>query len=874
MSKEVSVLDLPASQLTPGMRQYQDAKKAHPDCIVMLRMGDFYEMFYEDAITASRELEITLTARGQGEKRAPLAGLPFHALETYLGKLVKKGYKVAIIEQLEDPKQAKGLVKRGLVRIVTPGTIIEPNLLEEKENNYVMAISAVKQSYVAAWCDVSTGNFFCIQYLSLGALASDLVRFNPKECVVPQSLGVDKELCELLKNAGCFCTWREDYYFHIEKARTVLHEHFVVNSMESFGLDDSSTHGLSMQSVCGALLGYLHETQRRSLAHIMRISTRANSQTMILDATTLRNLEIMRNIRDGSSRGTLLQVIDKTITVLGARLLRSWLTSPLVMRGVLEERLDGVDESRKNVILREEIRELLSRMVDVERILSRVHYGSATPRDLLALRGCLEMLPRLQQKVKEYSSNILRESGSFDLLSSLCDLLSRALRDDPPATIREGGMIQPAFDPRLLELDTIAHSSKQYLAQLEEDERRKSGINSLKIGYTRVFGYYIEVTKKNVGYVPPHYIRKQTTANGERYITPELKMEEEKILGAEEKSIALEQEIYAMLLEKIVVVTPQLQDLACRIAVLDVITTFAKVSVEGHYCHPQFVEEDILHIKAGRHPVVEVSSSSFIANDIVLNSSEMMIITGPNMAGKSTVMRQTALIVLLAQIGCFVPAQEVVMGIVDRVFTRVGAYDDVSSGQSTFMVEMNETAAILHNATSKSLVILDEIGRGTSTFDGVSIAWSVAEHLYHSIRCKTMFATHYHVLNKMAQSLPRIKNYNIAVKEEDGDVVFLHRLVAGGTDQSYGIHVARLAGLPQSVLVRAEELQQAFVSEDEMVHKLQVTKAEEVKVAEKVKVKEIMNVREVKIEEVPKIGEIPKVGEQKGLDTFFKNKSG
>ncbi len=824
-TKEVSVLDLPASQLTPGMRQYQDAKRAYPDCLIMLRMGDFYEMFYEDAITASRELEITLTARGQGEKRAPLAGIPFHALEVYLGKLVKRGHKVAIIEQLEDPKQAKGLVKRGLLRIVTPGTIIEPNLLDEKENNYVMAVTAQQDEYIAAFCDISTGNFFTVTYPSLAMLCNEITRLSPKESILPQSLGVNQELCTALINAGCFLSPREDYYFRLDKAKAALLDHFQLKSLESFGIEDQK-HTIG---VCGALLAYLHDTQQNNLAHIKQISTRSNAQTMVVDANTFRNLELVRNIRDGSSRGTLLGVMDKTVTVMGARLLRTWLKTPLLSIPAIEQRLDAVEEATRDVIEREQVRELLERVVDIERIVSRVHYGTATPRDLLGLKSCLEQLPTLLQRLRSYKSTLLHEIASFDPLQDLVTLLRNAIREDAPMLIREGGMIKPSFNPQLAALTSIASHSKDYLQKLEEQERAKTGINSLKIGYTRVFGYYIEITKKNVPLVPQNYIRKQTTANGERYVTPELKEEEEKILGAQEKSIALEYELYQQILGQVAAKTEQLQELAQKLAVLDVVLTLAKIAVENNYCRPRFVAEDILHIKAGRHPVVEAVQKQFTPNDVILNAGEMMLITGPNMAGKSTVMRQSALIVLMAQMGSFVPAQEVVMGIVDRVFTRVGAYDDVSSGQSTFMVEMNETAAILTNATARSLVIVDEIGRGTSTFDGVSLAWSVAEHLYHQIRAKTLFATHYHVLNKMAQSLPRVKNYNIAVKEKNGDIIFLHKLVEGGTDQSYGIHVAKLAGLPHSVIERARELQELLLKEDEMIRKLKINKVEDQK---------------------------------------------
>jgi len=820
-----SILDLNHEDLTPGMKQYQEVKKVHPDCLVMLRMGDFYEMFYEDAVTASRELEITLTSRGKGDKRAPLAGIPFHALDPYLGRLVKKGYKVAIVEQLEDPKKAKGLVKRGLVRIVTPGTVIEPSILNETENNYIACISAIDNRFPAAFCDLSTGEFFTTTIESVSALLSELIRLNPSECLIPESLKVNDELILKVKSTGTFLTSLEDYFFRTEKAREILLRHFNLTSLHSLGFEDQKGN----IGVSGALLQYLLNTQKNSLAHLQKISFRSSSHTMLLDSSTFRNLELIRNLNDGSARGTLLAVIDKTITSLGSRLLKKWIKTPLLDHRLIQKRLDSVEELKKNVILRGELAELLQRVYDLERLIGRVNYGNATPRDLLSLKTSLEQLPSLKEKLLLCSSELIREISTLDCIEDVTELLGRAIREDTSVSVREGNIIKPTYNSELNELQSIKLNSKQYLQDLEEKERQKTGIVNLKIGYTKVFGYYIEITRRNVDRVPEHYIRKQTTVNSERYITEELKKEEERILGAEEKIVELEYNLFQDILRTIAGRTIDIQNTSSKIAVLDVLCSFATVALEHNYCKPVFVSENVLQIKNARHPVVELSASRFIANDLFFQPGEMMIITGPNMAGKSTIMRQAALIVLMAQIGSFVPAEEAVLGIVDRIFTRVGASDDLSSGLSTFMVEMNETAAILNNATENSLIILDEIGRGTSTFDGVSIAWSVAEHIHNTIKAKTLFATHYHVLNKLAQKFPRVKNYNVAVKEVRGEVIFLHKLVEGGTDESYGVYVAQLAGLPSLVIERAREIQSILEKDDEMMRKIKVKKVEDQK---------------------------------------------
>ncbi len=807
------------------MKQYLEAKRSHPDCLIMLRMGDFYEMFYEDAVTASRELEITLTSRGKDEKKAPLAGVPYHALETYLGRLIKKGYKVAIIEQLEDPKQAKGLVKRGLVRIVTPGTVIESSLLNEKENNYIMSLIAHDEKFAISLSDLSTGEFLVMQVYSLSHLLSLLVRYNPTECLIPESLKVNAELVEKIKSYGCFLTSLDDYFFKSEKAKETICSHFNITSLHQFGLEEEK----KLISVSGALLKYLHDTQKNSLTHLKTISIRSNETIMLLDSSTIRNLELLKNIRDGSSRGTLLSVLDKTVTAPGSRLLKKWIKEPLLVKDAILQRLDAVEALHKTVIAREEIISLLQETYDIERLISRVNYGNANPRDLLALAKSLQQIPLLKEKMRPLSSSLLQQISSMNDSQAVAVLINTSIKEEAPITIREGGIIKSGYNQELDSLRDIKNNSKKYLQQLEEREKAKTGISTLKIGYTNVFGYFIEVTKKNIHLVPEKYIRKQTTANSERYITEELKIEEEKILGAEEKINELEYNLLQDVLKQVAAQTTIIQDTAQKLSVLDVLCSLAKVAAENNYVRPELVEHKVLQIKNGRHPVVEQLEKSFIANDVMLHDGEIMILTGPNMAGKSTIMRQTALIVLMAQMGSFVPAEATILSIADRIFTRVGAYDDLSSGQSTFMVEMHETASILHNATEHSLIILDEIGRGTSTFDGVSIAWSVAEFIYNHTKAKTLFATHYHVMNKLAEKFSRIRNYNIAVKEKNGEVIFLHKLIEGGTDQSYGIHVAKLAGLPLQVVERAKEIQAVLEKDDEMIRKIKAKKLEEQK---------------------------------------------
>jgi DNA mismatch repair protein MutS len=818
-----SILDVEEHNLTPGMRQYRDIKKDNVDCLVMLRMGDFYEMFYEDAVTASKELEITLTARGQGDKRAPLAGLPYHALEPYLAKLVKKGYKVAIVEQLEDPKKAKGLVKRGLVRIVTPGTVIDGSMLNENENNYILALSCLNDEFALAFCDISTGEFFTTKAENLSVLHSELVRLNPSECIVPESLKVNIELMNKIKSFGSYINSLEDYYFKFDIAKDTLLDHFNLSSLDSFGLEDKKLN----VSVSGALMQYLITTQKNSLTHIKKVSALSSRNKMLLDSSTLRNLELLSNIKDNSSRGSLLSVLDKTTTSMGSRLLKKWIKEPLLNKEAVNKRLNALEDINKSVIRREEIIELLKEVYDLERLISRVNYGNANPRDLLALKVSLSKVPLIKEKLEGSESELLQLVSQMSELKDVVKLIESAIKEDAPIIIRDGGIINPEYNLELAELVDIKINAKKYLRELEDREKEKTGIPTLKIGFTRVFGYFIEVTKKNLHLVPETYIRKQTTANSERYITEELKKEEEKILGAQEKIVELEYNLFQELIKEISKFTVEIQESARKISVLDVICSFAKIAMENNYVKPSFVDQKVIQLRHSRHPVVEQLEGRFVANNIMVEDGEMMIITGPNMSGKSTIMRQVALVCLMAQIGSYVPAEEAVLGIVDRIFTRVGAYDDLSSGQSTFMVEMNETASILNNATASSLIILDEIGRGTSTFDGVSIAWSVAEHIYNKIKARTMFSTHYHVMNKLADKFDKINNYNIAVKEDYGDVVFLHKLISGGTDQSYGVHVAKLAGLPSEVLDRAEEIQAELEKDDQISRKVKAKKLKE-----------------------------------------------
>lgn len=792
-----------SENLTPAMRQFAELKKEYGDCIIMFRMGDFYEMFYEDAEIAARELEITLTSRGKGEKKAPLAGIPYHALDQYLVKFVKKGYKIAICEQLEDPRKAKGLVKRGIVRIVTPGTLYEQ---DSKSNSFILSIFAYGDKYYSAICDLSTGEFFVSEGIDFGIA---------DECLIPESLFVNKELIDQLKARGLFISKLEDKFFSFEIAYRYLLEHFNLLSLEGFGLyrDDLRIRA------AGALIYYLKDSQMNSISHIKKISLRENHSHLVLDSVSIRNLELFENLRDRSTKGSLLLVLDKTQTPMGSRLLIRWLSEPLYNVDKINDRLNKVECLTKNLILRENLKKILKGISDIERLIARANLDKINARDLLSLKNSLVRIKLIDLDFGELSK--------FEGFDEIIILLEKAIREDASAMLKEGGIIKWDFDPLLKELHEIRTNSKHYLSSLEVKEREKTGIRNLRIGYNKVFGYYFEVSAGNLSAVPDYFIRKQTLANYERFITDELKQEEEKILTAQEKIGELEYDLFLKVLEEVKKYTEKIQETAVKVAQIDVLCSFAQVSEENNYSRPKVDDSNVLQIIDGRHPVVELNED-FIPNDTLFNEFEIMVITGPNFAGKSCYMKQVALVVIMAQVGCFVPAKNARIGIVDRIFTRIGAYDDLVSGQSTFMVEMNETANILNNATSRSLILLDEIGRGTSTYDGVSIAWAVVEHIYNFVKAKTLFATHYHVLNKLSNTFSKIKNYNIAVKEEGDEIIFLRKLLEGGTDKSFGVYVAKLAGLPESVINRAKEVQAELEDKDKL-DKINAKKLEEQK---------------------------------------------
>jgi DNA mismatch repair protein MutS len=804
--------------LSPGMRQYFSIKDKHPDAVVMFRMGDFYETFYEDAKTASKELGITLTSRGKGERKAPLAGIPYHAKDNYFSKLVKKGYKVAVVEQVEDPKFAKGLVKRALVQIITPGTVINPDQLDEKSNNYLISIYPSEDCYGLSLVDISTGEMLTTQSKNIDELFIELSKFNPTECIIPITLELNKELINKIKNKKIFVSTFDDSFFNYDTANNIIKEHFNAATVDGFGLQDKPL----AVSASGALLSYLRKTQLSSLDQINQIKTFSTNKFMIMDNTTLCNLEIIENIKDKTKKNTLLEVIDKTSTPMGSRMLKKWLLQPLLDMVQINQRLDSVDELTKNTIIREEIVSILKNIFDLERLISKITSGHANARDLISLKNSLKLIPPISSEINKLNSELIK-GLKFEQTEST-SIIEQSINEEPSAVLNEGNMIKKGYNKELDELLEIKINGKTFISNLEEKERQKTGIKNLRIKFNRIFGYFLEVTKSYLHLVPSDYIRKQTMLNCERFITQELKFQEEKILGAEEKIIALEQQLFSEITKKISAETKKIQTIAESISVLDVICSFTEIAVNNSYVKPTMNNNNIIQIKGSRHPVIELIEPNFISNDININPNDLLIITGPNMAGKSTFQRQVALLVILAQIGSFVPATEAKIGIVDRVFTRVGASDDLSSGQSTFMVEMSETANILNNASNKSLIILDEIGRGTSTFDGVSIAWSVAEYIYNKVKAKTLFATHYHVLNKLADKFENIKNYNIAVKEDKDRIIFLRKIIEGSTDRSYGIHVANLAGMPKDVIDRAKDIQRNLEEEDKMSKKINAKK--------------------------------------------------
>ena len=795
--------------LTSMMQHYLTLLAQYQDCLLFFRLGDFYEMFFDDAKKASRELELTLTGRDCGlEERAPMCGVPYHAVNAYVEKLIAKGYKVAICEQLEDPALAKGLVKRDVIRIVTPGTVIEDNMLDERANNFLLSVCFSGDKAGLAFADVSTGEFFVHEISAPeDTLADEMARIQAIE-VITNDL-VRLRACLRREDASCF--EQPAAWYQYQNASDALCSHFHLKDLSPLGLSEEYRLGAS---AAGALMRYLSDTQKNALEHITDLRIYQGSSTMLLDRNTRRNLELTESIRSRARKGSLLWLLDKTSTAMGGRLLRSWIEQPLTDRGQIERRLDAVEEFAGQHVLTMTLSEELQGVYDIERLLSKVAYKSINARDCLALCASLGKVPGIRGLLENASSQAVREiRDQLDPLESLTALLEKAIHPDAPIVITEGGIIRDGYSSMLDEYRAASTSGKQWILDLEQREREATGIKNLRVQYNRVFGYYIEVTKSYYELVPDRYIRKQTLANCERYMTPELKEIEQKIVGAQEQSVRLELQLFTEIREKIAGEIRRIQSTATALKTLDAILSLAKVAVNNHYVRPAINEEGVMDIVDGRHPVVEqtMQEGGFVPNDAHMNQDgqRMLIITGPNMAGKSTYMRQVALITLMAHIGSFVPAKEANIPIVDRIFTRVGASDDLASGQSTFMVEMSETAYILRNATARSLVILDEIGRGTSTFDGLSIAWAVVEYLCDKSRvgAKTLFATHYHELSELEGHIEGVENYCISVKEHGEDVIFLRKIVRGGADRSFGIHVARLAGVPHPVLVRAHEIQ-------------------------------------------------------------------
>lgn len=807
------------------MQKYLETKEQYKDCILFYRLGDFYEMFFDDAIKASKELELTLTGKSCGlEERAPMCGVPYHAVEGYLSKLVSRGYKVAICEQVEDPKLAKGLVKREVVRIVTPGTNINTQTLEENRNNYLMCVFYMAQRVGVAVTDVSTGDFYVTEVEDVRKLMDEISRYAPSEIVLNEACllcGIDFEELKGRTHTAVFPL--ENWYFEEDTCRRTLQEHFHVNALQGLGLADFAFGTLA----AGALMQYLYETQKNALAHITHVIPYVSGKYMLLDSSTRRNLELCETMREKQKRGSLLWVLDKTKTAMGARTLRSYIEQPLIDKAAIEDRLDAIEELNSCGIERDEIREYLQPIYDLERLLGRVSYKTANPRDLIAFRNSLEMLPHIKTVLGDFRSSALRcMRDDIDGLEDIYELIRSAINDDPPLQVREGGIIRDGFDPDIDKLRNAKTEGKNWLAALEAEDREKTGIKNLKVKYNKVFGYYFEVTNSFLNLVPDYYIRKQTLVGAERFTTPKLKELEDTILNAEDKLFTLEYDKFCEIRDFIFEQLDRVQRTAKAIAHLDALCSLAVVAERNHYVRPKMTTDGVISIKDGRHPVVEqmISNDMFIPNDTILDKQKncIAVITGPNMAGKSTYMRQVALIVLMAQIGSFVPAKEARIGLVDRIFTRVGASDDLASGQSTFMVEMNEVANILRNATSESLLILDEIGRGTSTFDGLSIAWAVIEHISNRklLGAKTLFATHYHELTELEGKMHNVHNYCIAVKEKGDDIVFLRKIVKGGADKSYGIQVAKLAGVPDLVIDRAKEIVEQL-SDNDITQKVQ-----------------------------------------------------
>ncbi len=813
------------AELTPMMQQYMETKKEYQDCILFYRLGDFYEMFFEDAITASKELEITLTGKNCGqEERAPMCGIPYHAVDGYLNKLVSKGYKVAICEQVEDPKLAKGIVKREVVRIVTPGTNLNIQALEESKNNFLMSVAYFPGKIGISIADVTTGDYYLTEVEDTRKLLDEMNKYTPSEIVGNDAFlvsGVDIE--DLKGRLRIAVNSLEPHYFDDESCKKCLMKHFKVTSLIGLGIEDFPVGMVA----AGALLQYLYETQKTSLSHFTHLYPYLTSKYMLLDSSTRRNLELTETLREKQKRGSLLWVLDKTKTAMGARTLRSYIEQPLIDKEEIEKRLDAIEELNRDTVSRDEIREYLNPIYDLERLLGKVSYKTANPRDLIAFRNSLEMLPHIKAVLKDFKKELLIEiEEEIDGLEDIFHLIDASIIEEPPIAIKEGGLIKEGFDENIDNLRHAKTEGKNWLAKLEEEDRERTGIKNLRIKYNKVFGYYFEVTNSYKNLVPEDYIRKQTLANAERYTTPKLKELEDTILNAEDKLYTLEYDMFCKIRDSIAMEIERIQRTAKAVAKLDVFASLSLVAERNNYVRPSLNEKGVIDIKDGRHPVVEqmISGEMFIQNDTYLDNGNhcISIITGPNMAGKSTYMRQAALIVLLAQIGSFVPAKSANIGIVDRIFTRVGASDDLASGQSTFMVEMNEVANILRNATQNSLLVLDEIGRGTATFDGLSIAWAVIEYISNRkiLGAKTLFATHYHELTELEGKMSNVNNYCIAVKEKGDDIVFLRKIVKGGADKSYGIQVAKLAGVPDMVIDRAKEIVEQL-SDNDITEKVQ-----------------------------------------------------
>lgn len=797
-------------KMTPMMQQYLNLKEKYSDCLLFFRLGDFYEMFFEDAVVGSREMELTLTGRDCGmSERAPMCGVPYHSVDEYINKLIKKGYKVAICEQLTDPSLSQGLVERDVVRVVTPGTVIEENMLNERMNNYIVAAYAKNDKYGLAYCDVSTGDF-CVMNMESGNPKIDIIneldRISPREFIANASFFEDAELSRKVKSKF-YAEQISDRSFEPVSSLERLKQHFKVLTLSGFGINDRGNE------VCaaGALLAYLQDTQKNALSHISRITKIRRSEFMVLDTATRRNLELTQPLRfDGNKRGTLLYVLDKTKTCMGGRLLRKWVDYPLQLEESINSRLDAVESMVNDVQNRENLAQALSKVCDIERLCSRIAYGTITPRECRALCLALQILPDIKNVAGCFNSERTKSINSeLDIMEDLCALLDSAIADAPAVGIRDGGIIRTGYNEEVDSLRDLAEHGSDWIKKFEADERVRTGIRTLKVGYNRVFGYYIEVSKSMTGSVPIEYQRKQTLANAERYITSELKSTEEKLLGAKERCMRLEYELYCNIKEILLKCIERLKQNSILIAELDAYLSLAIIAAASNYVRPKTNTKGKLSIVDGRHPVVEKGmSDAFVPNstEMSMGNDRIIILTGPNMAGKSTYMRQVALITLMAHIGSFVPARSANISITDRIFTRVGASDSLSTGQSTFMVEMSEMANIINNATNRSLLIIDEIGRGTSTFDGLSIAWAVLEYISNTSKCgaKALFATHYHELTELEGKLDGVKNYRITVKEYGDDIIFLRKIVRGGADKSFGIQVAKLAGLPNDLIERAK----------------------------------------------------------------------